>query len=132
MLTTSQVTKWNGKLGTHIFDGDKNGGFHHRGFFSRSKSKVLKVQSLVTSGRWKGAYRAKVQIHPSGQIKNNNSFFSDSWGRSRVIKEVNEAYYDILEKSNSLGGIHVGISKNGYSIGIFIRNKKVITVYPKF
>jgi len=117
----------------HIFKGNKTGGFHHRaGGMNPGSSRVLSVSSKNASGKWKGAYEAKVEICDNGKcIKKDSTFFPDSWSKSRVQAEIRAAYMEAASRGKS-NGLIVGKSSNGYPISIFVRNGEIVTAYPKF
>ena len=128
-----EIPQWNGKFGTHLFDGDKTGGFHHRGmFFRSSKSRVVKITYYEKSNLWKGAFNAKVRIGGKKGKTKNSTFFPDSWSRVQVKQEVNEALFEALNSGSYVKtGKFIGYSSRGRPIEFYLRKGKPITAYPK-
>ena len=125
---------WSQNSLDHIFRGNSKGGFHHRsGGVNPSNARVLKVNSTVGSGKWKGAYEARVEICAKGDcFKKDSTFFPDSWPKSRVQAEVSSAYNRRLARNGgNADGVYVEKSANGFPVQLVVRNGELVTAFPK-
>jgi len=127
------------KLFYGVVEGGKAKGFHHRpGGLDPDSARLIRKSTVVDSGKWTGAYKAKVEICESGQCykkTDESTFFPDSWSRSRVQNEVTSAYNNALVSFGGKvppGGF-VSKSSNGYPIFIVTKpDGELVTAYPHF